>query len=114
MIFHELKDIVMIYSSGQNGKPDYSWDKAQIKVWNPAQQREMELIFSGSTRGGDENTPSEYRALHFNVDYKEDRTTNVITSFEETLRQIFPNIEDHTVHEYTNRFIETLAKNRLA
>ena len=37
MNFHEFKDITMIYSQTNEGKPDYTWDKAQIKVWNPSE-----------------------------------------------------------------------------
>lgn len=106
MDLHALKDIVAIYSSGKDGKPDYSWDHAKIKVWNPTEQREMELVFTGSNRG-DENTPSQERSIHFNVTYKEDHK-NVFDAYDIALKKIFPNIEDATLKEYRNVFMQEL------
>jgi len=66
MNFHELKDVVMIYSNTPEGKPDYSWDKAKIVLWDPIQQKEYELIFSGSSKADD---PKDYK-IHFNIKEK--------------------------------------------
>lgn len=107
MDLHALKDIVDIYYSGKDGKTDYSWDRAPIKVWNPVEQREMELVFTGSSRNGDENTPAELRSIHFNVNYKEDRK-DVFDAYDIALKKIFPNIEDATLKEYRNVFIQEL------
>lgn len=70
MIFHVLKDIVDIYSSTPDGKVDYTWDKAKITVWNPAEQREMELQFVGSQRNDDDPSKSE---INFIVTYKDEQ-----------------------------------------
>ena len=108
MDLHALKDIVAIYSSGKDGKPDYSWDHAKIKVWNPTEQREMELVFIGSNRGN-ENSPSEERIIHFNVNYKDDGK-HVFDSYDNALKKIFPNIEDATLKEYRKVFMQELYK----
>lgn len=102
MTFHDLKDIVMIYSSDQNGKPDYTWDKAKIKVWNPLEQKEMKLIFTGSSRA---EKPEDYE-IHFNASYQEGNTC--IDAFENTLRAIFPGIEDSTMQEYKKIFLQEI------
>ena len=70
MIFHALKDIVDIYSSTPDGKVDYTWDKAKITVWNPAEQREMELQFVGSQRNDADTSKSE---INFIVTYKDEQ-----------------------------------------
>lgn len=108
MDLHTLKDIVTIYSSGKDGKPDYSWDHATIKVWNPTEQREMELVFTGSSRNGDENTPSELRNIHFNVNYKDEDRKDVFAAYDNALKKIFPNISDATLKEYHKVFIKEL------
>jgi hypothetical protein len=107
MTFHDLKDIVMIYSSGKDGKPDYTWDKAKIVVWNPAEQREMELVFTGSERPDDTN-PGK---ISFNVNYKGDRK-DVFDAFNATLKKVFPNIEEKTLKEYQKVFLTELVKYR--
>lgn len=112
MDLHGLKDIVAIYTSGKDGKPDYSWDRAKIKVWNPAEQREMDLVFTGSNRG-DENTPSELRTIHFNVNYT-DEGKDVFEAFDIALKKIFPNIEDATLKEYRKVFLQELLNIRNA
>lgn len=50
---HDLKDIVMIYSS-PDAKAD--WDDADIVVWSPEEQKEYRLVFCGSTRPEDGHT----------------------------------------------------------
>lgn len=105
MNFHELKDIVMIYSS-RDGKPDYTWDKAKIKVWNPSEQREMDLVFTGSQKG---DTPEEY-SIHFNVNYKEEGRGDVFNAYINALKRIFPNIADEQLNAYSGVFCEELLK----
>lgn len=102
----------MIYSSDSDGTITYDWDKANISVWNPAEQREMELVFTGSSRNGDENTPSELRSIHFNVNYKDEDRKDVFDAFDKTLKKIFPNIECKTLKEYRKVFLEELVNNR--
>jgi hypothetical protein len=67
MNFHELKDVVMIYSNTLDGKPDYDWDKAQIVVWDPEQQQEYDIVFTGSEKGD----KSDNYKIHFNIYKKE-------------------------------------------
>lgn len=107
MNFHGLKDIVMIYSSDQNGKPDYTWDKAKVKVWNPEEQREMELVFTGSSKG---DTP-ETHEINFNVIYH-DRGLVVFDAFDSALKKIFPNISDELLNEYRKTFLKELIAKR--
>ena len=96
---HDLKDIVMIYSSDQNGKPDYSWDNAKIVVWNPLEQQEMKLTFTGSYKGETE----EDREIHFIVDYAGGGL--LTTAFQNTLKTLFPNIDESTIKEYEKVFL---------
>ena len=104
--FHDLKDIVMVYSSDQNGKPDYSWDKAKIVVWNPLEQREMKLTFTGSSKGETE----EDREIHFIVDYAGE---GLLTgAFRKTLKTIFPNIDESTIKEYDKVFFSKLLEEK--
>ena len=56
-IWHEIKDHVAIYHE------DY-WDKARVVVWDPINQRELNLVFSGSNKDLDDGTP---RQIHFTV-----------------------------------------------
>lgn len=107
MNFHEFKDITMIYSQTQEGKSDYTWDKAQIKVWNPSEQREMDLVFTGSQKG---DTPEEY-SIHFNVHYKNDEI-GVFNAYREAMKTIFPNISDETLVDYEHVFINKLIEQR--
>lgn len=107
MNFHEFKDIAMIYSQTNEGKTDYTWDKAQIKVWNPSEQREMDLVFTGSQKG---DTPEEH-TIHFNVNYKDDGI-NVFNAYREALKAIFPNISDETLVNYEHVFINKLIEQR--
>lgn len=104
--FHDLKDIVMVYSSDQNGKPDYSWDKAKIVVWNPLEQREMNLIFTGSSKGKTE----EDREIHFIVGY--DGEGLLPGAFRKTLKTIFPNIDESTIKEYDKVFFSKLLEEK--
>ena len=105
MNFHELKDLAMIYSSGKDNKPDYSWDKAHIVVWDPLDQQEMDLIFTGSERP---DTKAGFPGvIHFNVSRKGNEHL-VDDAFVETLKKIFPNISDEASKEYTKVFLETL------
>ena len=91
---------------GPDGKPDYTWDKAKITVWNPDEQREMELVFTGSERPNDTNLGK----INFNVIYTQDRK-DVFDAFDTTLKKIFPNIECATLKEYRKVFIEELVNN---
>lgn len=105
MNFHELKDIVMIYSS-HDGKPDYTWDKAQIVVWNPSEQKEMQLCFTGSSKG---DKPENYK-INFNVNYKEEGRGDVFAAYRNALKRIFPNIADEQLNAYGGVFCEELLK----
>lgn len=107
MNFQEFKDITMIYSQTPDGKFDNTWDKAQIKVWNPSEQREMELVFTGSQRG---NTPEEY-SINFNVHYKNDEI-GVFNAYREAIKTLFPNIDDETLLNYEHVFINKLIEQR--
>lgn len=107
MIFHDIKDIVMIYSSTPEGKPDYTWDKADITVWNPAEHRKMKLVFTGSERPNDEHKGR----INFNVNYLDDGK-DVFDAFKSTLKRIFPNIECKTLKEYEKIFIEEVVNSR--
>ena len=51
MIWHEIKDLVSIYHED-------SWDKVNITLWDPVQQKNYTLVFTGSTRGN---------GIHFNI-----------------------------------------------
>lgn len=107
MNFHEFKDIAMIYSQTNEGKTDYTWDKAQIKVWNPSEQREMDLVFTGSQKG---DTPEEHE-IHFNVHYKNNEM-EVFNAYREAMKTIFPNISDETLLDYEHVFINKLIEQR--
>ena len=106
MNFHDLKDIVMIYSSDKEGKPSYEWDKAKIKVWNPLEQREMDLTFTGSSKGEKEE---DYK-IHFNANYKDQGT--LMDAFDNTLKILFPNIEKETIKEYEKVFLNKLIEQK--
>lgn len=107
MTFHELKDIVMIYSSSPSGLSSYEWNKAKIKVWNPAEQREMNLVFTGSTK---EESPEDYK-IHFNVNYVDEKES-IIDAYKSTLKELFPDISDETLTEYTKVYIQKLLKRK--
>ena len=77
MDFHDLKDIVMIYSSGKDGKPDYEWEHADIAVWDPRAQRKGRLIFTGSSRPANE--------INFNIEFDDDIGPGVLDAFDELL-----------------------------
>ena len=104
MNFHELKDIVNIYSSGPDGKPDYSWENAKISVWDSLDQREMDLTFVGSIRPSETN-PGK---IQF-VAKREGDDCLPADVFEKTLKKIFPNISDETSKEYTKVFLQELS-----
>lgn len=109
MNLHELKDIVTIYSCNEQGKPDNSWERAKITIWNPNEQREMDLVFTGSDRGGcDENTPSENRKINFNVQYVDPDRKDIFDAYNNALKKIFPNIDDSTLKEYSKVFLQEL------
>ena len=72
----------------------------------------MDLVFTGSSRNGDENTPAEQRSLHFNVVYKDEDRGTVFDAFDNALQKIFPNIEDATLKEYRKIYMEELLKIR--
>ena len=103
MNLHELKDIVMVYSTDSNGKPSYEWDKAKIVAWNPLEQREMDLVFVGSNKG---ESPEEYK-IHFNVNYKDQGF--LMDVFTDTLKTLFPNIDEDTTKEYMKIFLNKLS-----
>lgn len=105
MKFNELKDIVMIYSSDPNGKPDYSWDKAKIIVWNPLEQREMNLTFTGSSKENEKD-----KKIYFNVSYAGDGSLG--EAFRKTLKVLFPNIRETTADEYEKVFFRKLLEER--
>lgn len=104
--FHDLKDIVMIYSSDHNGKHDDSWDKAKLVVWDPLEEREIHLIFTGISKGETEND----REMHFNVSYSESDVLG--EAFKKTLKVLFPNIEEDTMEEYSKVFSNKLLEEK--
>ena len=104
MNFHELKDIVEIYSQTPDGKFDNTWDKAEIKVWNPDEQREMKLYFTGSSKG---ETPEKH-VINFNVQYKDENYKDVFIAFVNTIKKIHQNISEEDVKKYKNTFINEL------
>ena len=108
MKFNDLKDIVMIYSSDPDGKPDYSWDKAKIVVWNPLEQREMNLTFTGSSKGETEKD----REIHFNVSYA--GAGSLGEAFRKTLKVLFPNIRETTADEYEKVFFNKLLEEKVS
>ena len=108
MEFNDLKDIVMIYSSDPDGKPDYSWDKAKIVVWNTLEQRKMNLTFTGSNKGETEKD----REIHFNVSYAGEGSLG--EAFRKTLKVLFPNIRETTVDEYEKVFFNKLLEEKVS
>lgn len=104
MNFHELKDIVTIYSQTPDGKFDNTWDKAEIKVWNPNEQREMKLYFTGSSKG---ETPEKH-LINFNVQYKDENYKDVFIAFVNTIKKIQQNISEEDIKKYKNTFINEL------
>jgi hypothetical protein len=67
MNFHDLKDIVMIYSDHTYDRPDnpsINWDKADIVLWDPVQQKRYDLVFTGSRRG---ETDTDPKTINFNI-----------------------------------------------
>ena len=67
MNFHDLKDIVMIYSDRTYNKPDnpsIDWDNANIVLWDPVQQKRYDLVFTGSQRGA---TDADPKTINFNI-----------------------------------------------
>lgn len=105
MEFNDLKDIVMIYSSDPDGKPDYSWDKAKIVVWNPLEQREMNLTFTGSSKENEKD-----KKIYFNVSYA--GAGSLGEAFRKTLKVLFPNIRETTADEYEKVFFRKLLEER--
>jgi hypothetical protein len=104
MTFHDLKDIVMIYTSGKDGKPDYTWDKAKIVVWNPEEQKQMNLVFTGSSKG---DKPEDYE-IHFNANYEDEQQVNVFDAFDNTIRSLFPEITIEQLREYKTNFMKEI------
>lgn len=107
MIFHDLKDIVNIYSSSCNG-PDYEWENAKIVVWNPSNQKEMNLVFTGSERG---EKPDEYK-IHFNAEFFDSTPFVFQDAFVDTIRKIMPNIDDEKMTEYKSMFLQEIINRR--
>lgn len=67
MNFHDLKDLVMIYSDHTHDRPDrpgIDWDNADVVVWDPVAQKRYDLIFTGSRRG---TTDSDLKTINFNI-----------------------------------------------
>lgn len=106
MNFHELKDVVMIYSSGPDGKPDYSWENAKISVWDSLEQREMDLVFTGSSKPVDDKHPGRIQFIVNRIG--NDRL--VTDAFASAIKKIFPNISEETANEYTNVFVKELVE----
>ena len=48
MNFHDLKDIVMIYSS--QSRDSFDWDRAKLVLYSPEDKKSYELTFIGSSR----------------------------------------------------------------
>lgn len=103
MNFHELKDIVSIYSTHE-GKYDNTWNNAQIKVWNPVEQREMDLVFTGSSRG---ETPEQFQ-INFNISYKDQAPRDVFEAVKNTLKALFPKANEEELKEYNGLFMKEL------
>ena len=106
MKFHELKDIVMTFSSKPGGKTDDSWDDAEVSVWNPIEQQSMKLLFAGSSKSmNDENQ----RRIHF-LASPVGNNHLVTDAFKDALKKIFPNIREETLAEYTKVFVKSLVE----
>ena len=103
MIFRDLKDIVNIYSS-IDGKTDYNWDNAKIYVWNPSNQKEMKLIFAGSSR---EENETDYK-IHFITEFIDEKPFAFKDAFENTIKKILPNITNEELEEYKTTFLQEI------
>ena len=104
MNFHELKDIVTIYSQTPDGKFDNTWDKAEIKVWTPDEQCEMALYFTGSSKG---KTPEEH-LINFNVQYKDENHNDVFIALVNTIKKFNQDISEEDIKKYKIAFINEL------
>jgi len=107
MNFHDLKDIVNIYSS-VDGKSDYTWDNAKIYVWNPSNQKEMNLVFTGSERA---ENKTDYK-IHFNAEFIDANPFAFQDAFENTIKKILPNITDEELQEYKTAFLQEIIRMR--
>ena len=103
MDFHDLKDIVMIYSSDKDGKPDYEWEHANIVVWDPKRQRKGKLVFTGSSKPENE--------INFNIDFDDDLWPCVTEAFGEVLEKMKENNFDMSIN-WEMRFLENMLKHR--
>ena len=103
MDFHDLKDIVMIYSSDSDGKPSYEWEHADIAVWDPKRQRKGKLIFTGSSRPENE--------INFNINFEDDLGPGVIEAFDEVLNAMKEKNFDMSIN-WKMRFLENMLKYR--
>lgn len=104
MKFHDLKDIVMVYSSTPEGKTDYSWDKAKIVVWDHKRQLEGELYFTGSS-----SRPE--KEINFNVEFKDDIGPDLIEAFDLVYTEMMVS-NFNTDTNWRNRFLEIMINNR--
>lgn len=107
MIFRDLKDIVNIYASA-NEKLDYNWDNAKIFVWNPSNQKEMNLVFTGSARAENE---AEYK-IHFCAEFVDSKPFAFQDAFENTIKKIMPNIDEEKLKEYKTLFLQEIINMR--
>ena len=103
MDFHDLKDIVMIYSSDNEGKPSYEWEHADIAVWDPKRQRKGKLIFTGSSKPENE--------INFNINFEDDLGPGVIEAFNEVLEKMKEKNFDMSIN-WEMRFLENMLRNR--
>jgi len=111
MTLHDLKDIVDIYYSDGNGGKTYEWDKTPIVVWNPEEQRKMDIYFTGSSRPGVESE-DDLGQINFNVRYLDGLGDNcVFDAFDAIIGQIIESRFDMSV-DWKKRYLETILEKR--
>lgn len=103
MNFHDLKDIVMIYSSNSDGKPSYEWESASISVWDPKLQRKGKLFFTGSSKPENE--------INFNIEFEDDLGPGVIEAFDEIMEKMRESNFDMNTN-WRMKFLENVINNR--
>ena len=79
MKLKDLKELLSIYMYSSDGRTrDYTWDEAEISLWDPSAQREMNLVFTGSSRDDD---PAKSK-ICFNVSYKKQQNSPIYAFME--------------------------------
>lgn len=105
---HDMKDIVDIYYSTTDGKITYDYDNANIVIWQPDEQRHMELSFSGSVRP----TENEKGQINFLATYKDNIGDNcVLNAFNCIIDEIIDSKFDMSIN-WQDKFISKLVELR--